>query len=310
MHILITGGSGYLGSRLVGDLLAEGARVTVMDNGFRSSLGLLNYCSHKCFHFVQGDVRDHQLVRHLVSSADSVVHLAALVGQPQCADNPEEARQVNIRGTEVVLESLAEGQQLIFCSTASVYGQVPSGLCSEEDAAFPVSEYARSKLSGESISLSHGNAMVLRLATLFGASPSMRFDLLPHQMILEGLISGSVTVYEGDVIRPFIHVGEVSRILATLAFGREFSPGLVVNVGDQLSTLSKNQLAKLIAEALGVIVKPALGYSDPDLRNYAISTTRLQSLGFEAQLGFQDSLQEIIQSCRLFSAMQNSTFSK
>ena len=150
-----------------------------------------------------GDVRDSVTVARAVEHVDAVVHLAAIVGDPACARNPEAARAINEHGSLQLIRAAqtAGVSRFIFVSTCSNYGRMndTSVAATEEHELRPLSLYAETKVAVERALLGHGASTmagtVLRLATLFGVSPRMRFDLTVNQFVMEMLVHRRLVVY-------------------------------------------------------------------------------------------------------------------
>ena len=276
LAVLVPGGGGYLGSMLCQELLATGHRVTVIDNGSSAGAGLLGFLSMPSFSLILSDVRNSGVVKRIARSSDVVVHLAAIVGQPACDADPIGATSVNLDGVKEVVESVPDGKLMVFASSSSVYGKASAGVCDERTAPNPVSLYSELKLKAEAIVLTRPESLVVRPVTLYGASGSMRLDLLPHQMVREGLASGVISIYEPERLRSFLHVRDASRCLSRLV---ESDPrrlvGLhsserILNLTDPASHISKGELGIMIAGMLGCRVDVRDGYKDPDERDYRV----------------------------------------
>src|SRR5580700_1434662 len=197
-QVLVLGGGGYLGSVVVARLLQGGYRVRVLDSFLFGEGALDGVRAHAGCELVRGDVRDIGAVVKAMRGCDAVVHLAAIVGDPACDDNKQLAMEVNRAATRM-LSDVARGcgvRRFVFASSCGVYGA--SDFCLDETSAVnPLSVYAQTKVDSENILLAAtcrgvdpvaagagGFApTILRLGTLFGLSPRMRFDLVVNLFV-------------------------------------------------------------------------------------------------------------------------------
>ncbi len=317
---LVTGCAGYLGSSFVGDLLARGNRVLGLDNlTFGNGFSLLPYLGHPNFEFLAADVRQLEDYRSWLRRADAVAHFAALVGAPLCDRlGPDETWRTNRDATVAIAAALSPHQLLLWPNTNSGYGKVEgNGWCTEDTPMAPLSSYARSKCGAEKYVLDHKLGCSLRLATVFGASPRPRLDLLVNDftarlvqlktVIDEGELSSRaftyapLTIYEGNFQRNFVHIRDVARAMLHVGV-TVFRPGCY-NVAPQ-RVLTKMQLAHLIADQLGLssnVVTEGHG-KDPDQRDYRVSSDRLLSTGFEFRHTVEQGVAEVAEMVRLLPA--------
>src|SRR4051794_36236276 len=178
-NVLVTGGAGYIGSILVPDLLAAGHKVTVLDSFIYGQNSLAQVCSNPNFDVVRGDVRVESVLRPLLSKADVIIPLAALVGAPICCKDPVGAQTINHDAILLLLSKLSQQQRVLMPTTNSAYGSGDTNnFCTEESPLNPISKYAIDKLEVEKALMQRPNAISFRLATVFGMSPRMRIDLL------------------------------------------------------------------------------------------------------------------------------------
>ncbi|WP_189226759.1 NAD-dependent epimerase/dehydratase family protein, partial [Saccharothrix coeruleofusca] len=273
-RVLVTGGRGYLGSVLTRELVRRGRQVVVLDNGaVAGPASEVDGVSR-----VDADVRVPADWEHVLAGVDAVVHLAAIVGDPACGVDPDDAWDVNYVGTVRVAEACRRNgvHRLVFASTCSNYGA-----CREEADVWsplnPQSVYARSKILAEHHLLSACcdgfSPQVLRLATLHGLSPRMRFDLAVNAMTADAVALGEVVVHGGDQWRPFLHVRDAARVVLR-ALDRRPGPGAhVYNCGSNDENYRMDQVGALIArEVPGAALRVERDVVDP--RNYRVNFDR------------------------------------
>src|SRR3989339_756893 len=168
MKILVTGGAGYLGSIMVPMLLEKGNKVIVVDNFLYNQTSLLDCCNRKELQIIRGDVRNQALMSDAMRDIDVIFPLACLVGAPLCEKMPLEAKSINYDAIKMILELRSKSQLIIFPTTNSGYGVGQKGLhCTEETPLNPISLYGKLKVQIENELLASGNAISLRLATVF-----------------------------------------------------------------------------------------------------------------------------------------------
>src|SRR4051794_8429457 len=183
---LVTGGAGYLGMAVADDLLASPRPVRVLDALLHEGQDeIVAGLEDRGVEVIRGDIRDANTRRRALDGIEDVVHLAAIVGDPACARDPELADAVNVKGTAaLVADAHAAGvRRFLFASTCSNYGRIsdPTVPIDEQGELAPVSLYAEQKVAIERSLLNGGQAPMavtcLRFATLYGVAPRMRFDL-------------------------------------------------------------------------------------------------------------------------------------
>ena len=150
LRVLITGGAGYLGSILCEHLLDKKHKVTVVDNLMYGEQNLFHLCANPDFDFVQGDARDEGLMRKLVSTADIIIPLAAIVGAPACDRDPLMARTVNFDAVQLILKLRTPSQLVVYPTTNSGYGTKSGDVyCTEETPLEPISLYGQTKTEAD-----------------------------------------------------------------------------------------------------------------------------------------------------------------
>jgi nucleoside-diphosphate-sugar epimerase len=303
-HVLVVGGAGYLGSVTCEVLLCAGHRVRVLDclmHGGSPLLGLFR----PGFSFMKGDVRDAAAVEKALDDVDSVVNLAAIVGDPACARQPELARQINYDAA-IQLYGLAKRkgiQQMIFASTCSNYGRMenPNSYVNEESVLAPVSLYAETKVAVEKEWLSAGKGSnpavtVLRFATIFGLSPRMRFDLTVNEFAMELMTKRKLVVYGEQFWRPYVHVRDAARAINLVLGGpKETVAGAVFNVGDTTQNYQKKGIIDLVRSQISGDLEIQSVQKQEDPRDYRVSFEHIkQKLGFAITATVDDGIKEVV----------------
>jgi nucleoside-diphosphate-sugar epimerase len=299
--ILVTGGAGYLGSILVPALLAEGHRVTVLDN-FRFGQAPLNHlCADPSFDVWRGDARDPAVLKPLLKDTDIIVPLAALVGAPIC-DADRIAAETTNRDAILTLLRLADKQQRILTPiTNSGYGVGQAGkFCTEETPLRPITLYGRTKVEAERAVLDRGNAISFRLATVFGMSPRMRIDLLVNDFVHRAVHDRAVVLFEAHFKRNYIHIRDVARAFIHGIDHFEAMRNEAYNVGLSDANLSKLELCQKIQQHLPkfVFLEAPIG-EDPDKRDYIVSNEKIERTGFRPAFSLDDGIRELMKGYRM-----------
>lgn len=281
--VLVTGGAGYIGSTMVRNLLAAGCRVTVLDRFVYK-----NECSLKDLdgriEVVEGDVRDQALVRKLMEGVSCVVHLAEIVGDPACAENPELARSINGEGACNVARIAKEQgiRKFIYTSSCSVYGlSAKENLLSETSELNPLSLYAQLKVEVEDylreIADDDFQPVILRLSTVYGLSYRPRFDLVVNVVTARATIDNEIVIKGDADWRPLVHVYDVARVVCRL-LAEPDSRLVTVNVGHESQNhrlLEIGELAKSIVPEATLTVLPQ---NEADRRSYRGDFSLLQRM--------------------------------
>jgi nucleoside-diphosphate-sugar epimerase len=305
MHILAAGGSGYIGSVLVPRLLEQGHRVTVLDRlYFGDTLAAPRARFADRLRIVRDDIRTFDT--GLLDSVDAVVDLAGISNDPSCDLEPEVTQSVNVGGTKrLALAARKRGvARYVFSSSCSVYGHGEGLGLVETSPRQPVSLYGRTKAEAEEFLFDLGGSSMdvtcLRLATVFGLSPRMRFDLAVNVMTKNAYVQRRITVDGGGrQWRPFVHVRDAARAFEIALTGdRTKLAGEVFNVGTDTNNIQVLNLAFRVRDAIpGTEIVHAP--TDPDLRDYNVSFEKVRRvLDFRTEHTIDDGIREVLGALR------------
>jgi nucleoside-diphosphate-sugar epimerase len=301
MKVLITGGAGYLGSIMTPFLLSKDFEVTVIDNLMFNQTTLLDVFANPKFRFIRGDIRDETMMKEEINKHDVIIPLAAIVGAPACKRDPDLARQTNYEAPKMMMSQFSSNQIIIFPVTNSGYGiGQKDKYCDESTPLNPISDYGRTKVEIEKMLLNTGNSVTFRLATVFGASPRMRIDLLVNDFVLRAFSDRFVVLFESHFKRNYIHIRDVANAFLMGIEKFETMKGEPYNVGLSDANLSKMELCLKIKEHLPDfhIMESEIG-QDPDKRDYIVSNAKVESLGFKPQFSLDMGIQELISTYSL-----------
>ena len=282
--VLIVGGAGYVGGWMTDEAIRQGNEVRVVDNLTYEDA----YLKPVDFHF--GNVLDFKTIEPHLRWADTVIWLAALVGDPACAINPKLTRRTNIDSVKFLTEAF--GGRIIFPSTCSVYG-AQDGVLDESSETGPLSLYAESKLEAEEIlTSSKNNSLIFRLGTLFGISDNfsrLRVDLVLNVLTIRAVLEGTMSVFGGEQFRPLLHVRDVATAavphIGTSVTGR-------YNLHTENLTIA--QLAERIQKVVAGTSIEQTDISFQDARNYRVSSEKARSvLNFQPKWTIEDGIKEV-----------------
>ncbi len=260
MNILITGGAGFIGSHLCDRLIAEGHRVTALDDlSTGSTENIAHLQNNQLFSFVHGSIFDYKLMEKIISSSDAVIHLAAAVGVKLIVKKPIHTILTNIRGTEIVLDLCGKyKKRLLMASTSEVYGKSTKFPFKENDDMVlgPTTKsrwsYACSKAIDEFLALAYFkeknlSVTILRFFNTVGPRQTGKWGMVIPTFVGQALTNNPITVYgDGSQKRCFCSVKDcVEYIVRILPLNQSY--GEVYNIGNP-SEISILELAKLIKD--------------------------------------------------------------
>lgn len=286
--VLMVGGAGYIGGLTCDYLIDAGFDVTVYDNLLYEKRFL------KEIPFIYGDIRDTEKLYDVSKDYDTIVLMAALVGDPACSVDPILTEEINHKAIQDFCEVVSPEKHLVFMSTCSVYG-AQDGLLNEESGTNPLSSYASTKLKSEAYILKL-NGTVFRLGTVFGLGDTysrLRMDLVVNVLTMKAVKTGSIHINGGDQWRPIIAVKDIAGYI-TEACGEKHSGIFILakenvvirNLGERISELIPNT---------------KVNYTDisfQDARNYKVDNSKsLSTFKYKPIVTVED---EVIRMIKLF----------
>ena len=295
-NILITGGAGYIGSKLATKLVDLNYNVTVIDI-LKFSKNSLNHLFHrKNFNFIKENIRNKSLMKNLIKKNEYIIPLADLVGAPLCEKYKKEAKEINLESIKLLVKNVKKKNKIIYLTTNSGYGiGEKNKYCDETTPLRPISLYGRTKVQAEKEVLKHKNSICFRLATVFGYSFRMRSDLLVNNFVYSSIKDKKLTLFEPHFRRNFIHVNDVvDGIIYSINNFNKLKTN-VYNLGLSSANLSKLMLAKKIKKKLKFLkIKIIRNKKDPDQRDYFVSNKKIERKGYKAKTTVETGINELI----------------
>jgi len=298
MKTLVTGGAGFIGSNLVGLLIEERHEVTILDNlssGYRCNLD-----PFPSVHFIEGDVRDAEMVSRAVSGVQVVFHLAASVGNKRSIEHPIDDSEINVIGTLRILEAARHAgiRKVVYSSSAGIFGELKALPIREDHPVEPDSPYGTSKLAGEKMGLVYAKlydmeVVCLRYFNVYGVN--QRYDaygnaipMFAHRM-LNGL---SIIIFDdGDQTRDFVNVRDVAKANYNAALAKGVSGAFNIASGKSVTI---NNLVKQMGEVSRIKQVIEYGPHRPgDVRDsLADISAAKEAFGYEVSVNLKEGLAE------------------
>ena len=291
MKVLITGGCGYIGSKLVTNLVRSNLDVTVLDTMWFGN-SIANKLDQSKLRFIKGDVRCIDDL--LVEKFDVVVHLANVANDPSVELNESLSWEINALGTFKILEWAKKSgvKKFVYASSGSVYGVSNEPKVTESTVRNPISAYNKTKMVAEQVVLSYTkefNIICIRPATVCGFSPRMRLDLAVNSLVFQALDKGLIRVFGGDQMRPHINIEDMVSIYESCVLGSLDLSG-IYNAG--FENLSIRDLAVLISEK----IKCEISYEvSNDPRSYRLDSTKIKEAGFIPRKSVRHAIEDLTQ---------------
>lgn len=307
MKVLVTGGAGYIGSTLVPMLLQEGYEVTVVDSLLFGQTPLMEVCWHPKLQIIRGDVRDSALLKKMTTAHDVLIPLACLTGAPLCAKDPQNAVDTGKNAVIEMYKNKSAAQLMIYPCTNSGYGIGQGAMeCDENSPLNPITLYGKLKVEAEKHLLEGGEAVTFRFATVFGAAPRMRLDLLVNDFTYRAVTDKFVVLFEPHFKRNYLHVRDAAYVFMHTIKNYAKMKGRPYNVGLSDANISKMELCETIQNFVPGFQFPVSEVGeDPDKRNYIISNKRIEATGFLPKHPLPQGIQELI---KCFQVLRRNQF--
>ena len=303
-HVLLIGGTGYIGCPVTSLLLESGYKVRNLDLlTYGHQAAMMGHMLSDGYDFAFGCMGCSKALDEALDGITDVVLLAGLVGDPITKKLPDESHAINDKAVLACIDHL-NGKNLrnvIFVSTCSNYGKIDENeIADEEHALEPLSAYARSKVGAEQHILSMKDKVdysptILRFATAFGMAPRMRFDLTVNEFTRDLYLDKELLVYDADTWRPYCHVKDFARLIRkVLQSDTQKTAFQVFNAGSNENNYTKQGIVDLICERLPNR-KVSYNENSSDPRNYRVNFSKLNNeLGFECKYSVADGIDELI----------------
>jgi nucleoside-diphosphate-sugar epimerase len=302
-RILVTGGAGYIGCVLVQRLLKAGYKVIILDKLIHGVEPLRNFLKNPPpnLSIIIGDLQNKDDVQRALENIHAVIHLAAIVGDPACAADSELAVNVNFNAT-VRLADMCKKRKIkrfVFASTCSVYGTGRKDILTEDSEVNPISLYAETRLYGERgiLALADKNfaPVLLRLGTIFGMSPRMRFDIIVNYLTQKAIRKEKISIFGGEQWRPLLHVSDAAHAFQiAMESPLEKINKQIFNIG--LTNLQVREIGNIIKKNIPDAKVQVLNKFE-DQRSYNVSFEKIQkTLNFKAKTTIDIGIKEIVKA--------------
>lgn len=303
MKILITGGLGFAGCTLTKHLLKIGHEVTVIDK-LLFNINQLHTFKKKNFRFFKIDILNYKKINEFLKNNkfDTIIHLAAIVGDPACRVNEKLTLKTNLEASQKLFNEAKKNnvKNFVFFSTCSNYGLSKNNkLLKETDDLKPLSTYARTKVKFEKFLLkdkSKTKKIVLRISTLYGVSPRMRFDLTINEFVKKVYLNNKFEIYHADTWRPYLNLTDLSIIMGKILRSKKtIKNSNVFNVGFSDENYTKRHIVDAIKKQLPK--NRNFKFVDKDFfdkRNYKVNFSKVKKFGVIKKVNLENGIKEII----------------
>ena len=301
--ILVAGGAGYVGCQLISKLLDLGYYVYCYDILIYGDNSIKNFSNYKNFEFIKGDIREPQNIANILTSVDTVINLAAIVGDKPCQSAPNSAYQINFLGNKKLAEISKKSnvKKYIFASTCSNYGaSLNDEYLSENSKLNPVSLYAESKIDSEKklteMSSNEFATVSLRFGTAYGKSFRTRFDLTINSFSYEAYYNNELIVFAPETWRPYVHIKDMANIIIKIINTNPSKyNGLILNAGFTNENYKKSDIIEFFLQKLPKLKVVSVPIDDK--RNYKVSFEKINKIiSLKNEHNIYDAIEELFES--------------
>ena len=309
MRVLVSGGSGYIGNNVVEELLKRNHIPVVFDMNYWGTDSLMPFKDK--VKIIEGDCRHSKDVIYALDGIDAVIHLAGIVGEAACIQNPKAHFSINVESTRTLINCCTDPaldltRDFIFASTCSVYGNV-QGIYSEvteETPPSPLSDYAHAKIRSEKIILQrsreipHFHPTILRFTTLFGWSRRPRLDLVTNLFAYKAWKNKKITIHgDGMQYRSLIHVKDTARACVdVLESPRFMRDSKIFHVGEENNNKTVKEIAEIVKSIIPETKIEYLKRKESDRRDYSINCKKIKNtIGWKARWTIEKGIKELIE---------------
>lgn len=316
MNIIIFGGAGYVGSRLIRDIASQQKKIKnirIVDNMFRERyVSLWDLPQNVNYEYVHADVRNEEEIKNVFNNMDAAIWLADITDAPTSFARKELTWETNHKAAVNIFKKATDAKikKYIYTSTHSIYGTT-KGVVKEDTALLnPASPYAESKLQAEKEIMQYSkeknfNTTVLRLGTVFGYSIGMRFDTVVNKFCYQASMKMPLTVHQQALKegRPYIHVKDVISAYQFILNNQEKTKNEIYNVAGQNANIQEviDAIKKYIPDTEITLVP------NPTLNQFSsyIDCSKIEKLGFKPQYNLDNGVMEMIEKFNTFHQRRN-----
>lgn len=297
--VLVTGGAGYVGSRLIPKLLEAGYEVVVYDLYMYGEAALAAVRGNRHLTEVHGDLRDPVRLKNALPGVDTVIHLACVSNDPSFELDPNLGKSINYDCFPGLISAAKDAgvTRFVYASSSSVYGVKEEENVTENLSLEPLTDYSKFKAMCEDVLMDAREpgfeTLILRPATVCGYAPRLRLDLSVNIMTNHAVNNRAIRVFGGRQVRPNIHIEDMTDLYVnTVSYPSEAVDGKIYNAGYYNQSIS--EIAETAREVVGSDVRINVEPTN-DLRSYRINSDLIKKeLGFAAQRDIATAVRDLV----------------